>query len=391
MAQLNIFISSTCYDLSQIRKDLREAILGLGHKPMMSEDISFPIDPNSSNTENCIRAVKDEADIFVLIIGSHYGAEVKSSGKSITNTEYLTAVEKGIPIYTFTLDSMVNGFAIWKDNPSANFKGLGVDDNRVFEFINQVRVKSEKWNFKFNNAQDIISTLTTQLSILLKKTLQKQIKIDNSKYSKIQSLVSAKSYNYLVEKEDCYETKFLLQNMQETIDSCYALRNDYKYSILFKSDKQLDDIKDVFNYCQLTLSRFSTLINSLNSLFEKPFHVFFGELGVPSDIEGLYYVAVSYGKIYHALLDAAIEVRSVIVDDKYKRLLDILSEIPAMAIDQMEKFPAEAMSSIDEAIKNRVEGEKINLTIALNISIDNNTVTQLTNEMARLSEIIGYQ
>ena len=37
MAGVNIFISSTCYDLSQVRQDLREFISGLGHTPMMSE------------------------------------------------------------------------------------------------------------------------------------------------------------------------------------------------------------------------------------------------------------------------------------------------------------------------------------------------------------------
>lgn len=274
MAQLNIFISSTCYDLSQIRTDLREAITGLGHNPIMSEDISFPADTNSSSTENCIKAVKDEADLFVLIIGCHYGAEVKNSGKSITNTEYLTAVEKGIPVYTFTLDSMVSVLGLWKDNPTADFSSMGVDDNRVFEFIDQVRVKSGKWNFKFNNAQDIIATLKVQLSNLLKNTLQKQVKVDSCKHSKIQSLVSAKSYSYLVEKTDFYEMKFMLQNMQEAIDSCYALRNDYKYSILFKADKQLDSLNDIINYCQLTMARFSTLINSLNRLINTTFPIF---------------------------------------------------------------------------------------------------------------------
>ena len=37
MAGVNIFISSTCYDLSQVRQDLCEFISGLGYNPMMSE------------------------------------------------------------------------------------------------------------------------------------------------------------------------------------------------------------------------------------------------------------------------------------------------------------------------------------------------------------------
>lgn len=100
MAKVNIFVSSTCYDLSQIRNDIKQCIIDLGHTPILSEQKDFPIDPQLSSTENCINAVKNEADIFVLIIGNKYGSVLKS-GQSITNTEFLTAVNKGIPIYTF--------------------------------------------------------------------------------------------------------------------------------------------------------------------------------------------------------------------------------------------------------------------------------------------------
>lgn len=58
-ANLNIFVSSTCYDLSQIRKDLRDFITGLGHNPILSEQNDFPIDPQIDNWEDCINAIKD--------------------------------------------------------------------------------------------------------------------------------------------------------------------------------------------------------------------------------------------------------------------------------------------------------------------------------------------
>ena len=44
MAGVDIFISATCYDLSQARQDLRNFISGLGHNPMMSEQKSEIID-----------------------------------------------------------------------------------------------------------------------------------------------------------------------------------------------------------------------------------------------------------------------------------------------------------------------------------------------------------
>ena len=44
MTGVNIFISSTYYELSQVRQDLRDFISGLGHTPMMSEQKSKIID-----------------------------------------------------------------------------------------------------------------------------------------------------------------------------------------------------------------------------------------------------------------------------------------------------------------------------------------------------------
>ena len=64
MAKLNIFVSSTCYDLSQIRNDIKQCILELGHNPILSELKEFPVNPNLSNAENCINAVKKRGRYF---------------------------------------------------------------------------------------------------------------------------------------------------------------------------------------------------------------------------------------------------------------------------------------------------------------------------------------
>ncbi len=93
MQKLNIFISSTCYDLSQIRADLFDFITEIGHLPILSEYENFPINPSINTIDNCIEAVKKNADLFVLIVGNRYGSVIES-GKSITNTEFLAAKKK---------------------------------------------------------------------------------------------------------------------------------------------------------------------------------------------------------------------------------------------------------------------------------------------------------
>ena len=169
MARVNIFVSSTCYDLSQIRDDLKRCIIELGHNPILSELKDFPVDPMKSNSENCINAINNEADIFVLIIGDRYGS-VLETGKSITNTEFIAALSKGIPIYTFSLKKMTAILPLWEQNPNVDYSNI-VDNNKVFEFLSDVRKKRGLWNFEFERAQDITEILKAQLSNLFHDAL----------------------------------------------------------------------------------------------------------------------------------------------------------------------------------------------------------------------------
>ena len=103
MHNVNIFVSSTCYDLSQIRVDLSQFITSNGHLPILSEFESFPINPAKNTIENCIKIVKESADVLLLIVGNRYGSTV-ANGKSITNVEFLTAQQKAsLFLYLLTL------------------------------------------------------------------------------------------------------------------------------------------------------------------------------------------------------------------------------------------------------------------------------------------------
>ena len=128
-----IFVSSTCYDLKQLRADLRDFIKKLGCEPVLSEFDSFPVNPDVGAVENCLEAVRKQADIFVLIVGGRYGSST-DTGKSVTNLEYLQARTKGIPIYVFVDGNIMPLLPVWKQNSDANFNGI-VDSPKLFEFI----------------------------------------------------------------------------------------------------------------------------------------------------------------------------------------------------------------------------------------------------------------
>ena len=71
----SVMVSSTFYDLRQIRSDLRQFIKDdLGYSALLSEFPSFPVDPDKDTIENCRKRVEANTDILVLVIGGRYGS-----------------------------------------------------------------------------------------------------------------------------------------------------------------------------------------------------------------------------------------------------------------------------------------------------------------------------
>lgn len=387
-ANLNIFVSSTCYDLSQIRKDLRGFITSLGHNPILSEQNDFPIDPQLDNWENCINAVRDFADIFVLIIGNKYGY-VGETGKSITNTEYLTAVQKGIPIYTFSLKQMTTILPLWERNPDADFSNV-VDNKKIFEFLVDVRKKSGRWNFEFESAQDIIDTLRKQLSILFRNSLGMRKKIVSSPYEDLYSKISSKALNIIMQKEEGYDIKFFMQVMQDGIIDCSELKNDYLYSVILKPIRERRNLAELFDWIENKFDELKSYISSLHKLSDA-FTQFYKDNDDESDLRGLYYVASTYVEFYANLLKWGISVKGIFVPKECQRLMALLSEMPSSIMNEMEKYPKESMEKIPRCIERIRSGtvEKGDLILfPFEISIPEDIVIEYKQELGRLSELV---
>src|ERR1700744_36341 len=94
MAQLKVFISSTCYDLSIVRSQLRGFILELGYEPVMSEYSDVLFDPRSHTHENCLKEIIN-CDIAILIIGSRYGGKAIPKAIQQVDIETIKALSRG--------------------------------------------------------------------------------------------------------------------------------------------------------------------------------------------------------------------------------------------------------------------------------------------------------
>jgi hypothetical protein len=172
MDQTRVFVSSTFFDLAQVREDLSAVITELGHVPVMSELSSFAVIPSLNTIENCKRNVRDNTDLFILIVGGRRGAVDAASAKSITAVEYDTAVQSGLDIFIFISDSVLALLPVWEKNPSADFSHA-VDSTEIFKFVKQIR-EAQRWTFSFKYASEINKILKIQFSVFLKFLLEKK-------------------------------------------------------------------------------------------------------------------------------------------------------------------------------------------------------------------------
>lgn len=197
MAQPRIFISSTCYDLQEIRFQLRTFIDDFGFIPVMSEFGDIFFDYQKHIQDSCKDEI-DKSQLFILIVGNNFGSiyykqkDLTSIPDSVTMQEFRRAIESDIYKHIF-----INKFV---DYDYKNFqKSLNkhitsylekneIDENQIDNTIitlkNDFNISypfpQESYKFIFNFL-DIIYSLKTNNAIItyesfedIKDSLRKQ-------------------------------------------------------------------------------------------------------------------------------------------------------------------------------------------------------------------------
>ncbi|ATC35441.1 DUF4062 domain-containing protein [Elizabethkingia anophelis] len=372
MNNLNIFVSSTCYDLSQLRANLSDFINTCGHNPVLSEYNNFPISTELNTIENCLKNVKENADIFVLVVGSRYGSTIET-GKSITNIEFLTAKQKGIPIFCFIDKSILSILNVWKNNRDADFSNI-VDNTKIFEFIYEIRTKENLWVFPFEQSRDIIDTLKIQLSNLFKDSLKVKNILDKNIDDFFKLNLTERCLKILIERNNYFEIEFLYQTFMDELKKKEFLKNDIEYSILIEPKHFISDLNELANWGVNRLNSLNSIINNLANLFPI-LSKFIGDHGQPSDIKGLYYSSIKYSYIFEQLLNWIIDIKSTHITEEYSELKVHLADIPSNIIDKLWDYPHYIKSQLDNIKEQNSLGNPVNY-IDLYITLEVNTKAQ---------------
>ena len=176
MAKPRVFVSSTFYDLRQIREDLDRFISGMGYEPVLHEagDIAYGKD---SSPEGYLGREIEMCDILICVIGGRYGTESQEQpGISITEQELSSAIENQVQVFIFIEQSVHSEYNTYLINKGTDgIKYRFVDDVRVYEFIDSVsNLPKNNPIAPFQTASDIIEYLRNQWAGLFQRFLQDQ-------------------------------------------------------------------------------------------------------------------------------------------------------------------------------------------------------------------------
>jgi len=359
-----MFVSSTCYDLSQVRADLRDFLVSVGIEPIMSEFDTFPIDPAKDAVTNCIDIVKARADIFLMIVGGRYGS-ITGAGKSITNLEFLEAQAKRVPKYVFVKRNVLDLLPIWRANPDGNFSSA-VDSVSVFEFVSSFRDSGEVWVFPFDTAQDISATLRTQLSYLLSEGLDLRLKLQEVQFGV--DVLQPRALQLVMEKPKGWEYLLFAQVLGDEIAALHQKRLDVELKISFGQAYQIEELPDLTSWISAQLATMINTMSQIERAMNDGFIRAVGEPGEPGNAQRIYHLAKRIADAYEQLLDWTLQFYRVSAPDPFMKAIEHVSMLSSNALSEIESFASSLYETLQAHINSassHAPGTVLNLTLTL--------------------------
>jgi hypothetical protein len=174
-----IFVSSTCYDLLDLRAEVEQHLREMGLAPMMSDrpTSEFEVSGYKDSIETCLVNVR-KCDGFVCILSQRYGPSLKKRGFedfSATHLEYLEAKKEGKSIWMFVRDRTAGEYSTWSKHGKSGgehpkFEWVRESNEKLFDFIDEHKTPvagspDSNWCDEFRDSVELKSQLSKRLKL----------------------------------------------------------------------------------------------------------------------------------------------------------------------------------------------------------------------------------
>lgn len=253
MAKPRVFISSTFYDLQQVRANIDQFIEDLGYESIRNEEGDISYGKEQILEDYCYREVSI-ADIFVNIIGGKFGSQSTHSDYSITQQELKTALDEEKQVYIFIQKDVFYEYRTYllnKDSDTIKYKY--VNDIRIYKFIEELYNLPVNNNIKaFETSSDITAYLKSQFAGLFQRFLGEQRRLKESSLIKrledatknIDGLVSFLRDENKGQKDEINQ----LLKMNHPLVSSLKEKLKIPYNFYIEGIKDLEDLMSARGY-----------------------------------------------------------------------------------------------------------------------------------------------
>ena len=374
----NVFISSTMYDLRELRVQIQKFAEGLGWRAVMSEWDSFPIDPDRTAVENSRQNVRENADIFVMVVGARYGSIDAGANKSVTNLEFVEAQVRGVPTYVFVSRDVLAQMRAWEASPDADYSSV-VDTPRVFEFIESFRGGGETRTFEFNTAQDIVNTLRQQFAYLAQDAIELR-QMARGQDRLLQDL-EGKALMLALQRDANWEVRLFATVLEEELDRRATLRREIEHRLASDRPTVFVDILDLAPWLQDRIREYSRHMDTAEAILNDYLPQALAEDGARRRALEIAAVARRLAQVWGDSAQWTLRCRSVRVDERAQRLIDVISNANANTLNEIWEYGHSILPRLDEAIATPDDGEpvRVELTLTLTANLDD-----LSEEVHRL-------
>lgn len=379
-----VFVSSTCFDLGQVRSDIRDLIQTFGLEPILSEYDSFPVSPDTDTISNCLRNVREKADIFVLIIGGRDGFQTEN-GKSITNLEYLEAKKKGIPIYVFVNSNVMSILPIWKNNPEADFSSH-VENQKVLEFVENVSHFKSNWVYKFESASEIKSALLQQIPYLFMDSLEARKKLKDNDVNLPSDLYPPKAARLVIERPDGWEHLLFAFLCKAYLERLEHKKFDLEYGISFNDVVVIEQPQDVFDWITVHNNEMLKLIGLTTTLVNEAAMKSFGEPGEEGDYRKIQYVCQRLLEVYEQIINWKLSFTTLDVNGDFEPILKVLSGFADDPLAKIEQFVNRVSVEIPKALESIGHSDE-HVTLDFTFVLESPDVDSFNRELEKISRL----
>ena len=173
--RLKIFVSSTVFDLIDVRAEVKSLLEELGITPIMSDESlsGFNVDLDRNSIEVCLVNV-DAADAVIVVLNQRYGPMLGNCGFpdiSATHLEYRRAKDKGKKILFYVRNRLEADFRTYRQNTGSDVKLSWVkteNDKKLFGLIDEHSALSStgpnNWYSTFISSVDLKQSLKKALA-----------------------------------------------------------------------------------------------------------------------------------------------------------------------------------------------------------------------------------